>query len=48
MITTAELAKAAEKAFEYLKAQGDLREAEVFAAANGSLLTRINYTSHIP
>ena len=48
MITTAELAKAAEKAFEYLKAQGDIREVEVFAAANGSLLTRINYTSHIP
>jgi len=25
-----------------------VREAEVFAAANGALLTRLNYTSHIP
>jgi PmbA protein len=48
MITTAELAKAAGQAFEYLKAQADIQEAEVFAAANGSLLTRLNYTSHIP
>lgn len=48
MITTAELAKAAGQAFEYLKAQPDIQEAEVFASANGSLLTRINYTSHIP
>jgi PmbA protein len=26
----------------------DVREAEVFVAANGVLLTRLNYTSHIP
>jgi len=48
MITTAELAKAAGAAFEYLKAQADIQEAEVFVSANGSLLTRVNYTSHIP
>ncbi len=48
MITTSELAKAAGVAFEFLKVQTDIQEAEVFAAANGSLLTRINYTSHIP
>ncbi len=48
MITTSELAKAAGQAFEYLKAQADIQEAEVFVAANGALLTRINYTSHIP
>jgi PmbA protein len=42
------LAIAAERALEYLKAQAEIQEAEVFTAANGSLLTRINYTSHIP
>ncbi len=48
MVTTSELEKAAAQAFEYLKAQPDIQEVEVFAAANASLLTRINYTSHIP
>ncbi len=48
MITTAELARAARQALEFLKAQLDIQEAEVFVSANGSLLTRINYTSHIP
>ncbi len=48
MITTAELAKAAERAFEYLRAQREIEECEVFVAANGQLLTRLNYTSHIP
>ncbi len=48
MITTAELAKAAERAFEYLRAQAEIEECEVFVAANGQLLTRLNYTSHIP
>ena len=48
MITTSELAKAAGQAFEYLKAQGEIQEFEVFAAANGQLVTRLNYTSHIP
>ncbi len=48
MPTTSELAKAAGQALEFLKAQPEIQEAEVFAAANGSLLTRINYTSHIP
>jgi len=48
MIPTAELAKAAELAFDYLKAQPEIQECEVFAAANGQLLTGLNYTSHIP
>src|SRR3990172_11429167 len=48
MPTASELSRAVRQAFEYLKAQADIREAEVFAAANGSLLTRVNYTSHIP
>ncbi len=48
MIGTAELATAVEQALAYLSAQPDIRESEVFAAANGALLARINYTSHIP
>jgi len=48
MITTAELAKAAGQAFEYLRAHAEIQECEVFCAANGQLLTRVNYTSYIP
>lgn len=48
MITTAYLARAVAEALGYLKTLPDLEEAEVFAAANGQLLTRLNYTSHIP
>src|SRR4029450_5309201 len=48
MRTTAELGRAAQEAFELARAQADVSEVEVFAAANGSLLTRLNYTSHIP
>ncbi|MFQ5521294.1 MAG: TldD/PmbA family protein, partial [Candidatus Methylomirabilia bacterium] len=48
MIGTSELGKAARLAFDYLRAQPDLLEVEVFTAANGQLLTRLNYTSHIP
>src|SRR5262249_10023417 len=44
----AALARAAQAAFELTRAQRDVREAEVFVAANGMLLTRLNYTSHIP
>ncbi|PYM31707.1 MAG: hypothetical protein DME15_16560 [Candidatus Rokuibacteriota bacterium] len=48
MKSAAELAAAAERAFEYVRGQDGLLEAEVFTAANGTLLTRLNYTSHIP
>jgi PmbA protein len=48
MPSVAELARAAQAAFELTRAQPDIREAEVFVAANGALLTRLNYTSHIP
>ncbi|MFQ5897078.1 MAG: TldD/PmbA family protein [Candidatus Methylomirabilia bacterium] len=48
MITVSELAKAAGQALDYLRAQPDLHEVEVFTAANGQLLTRLNYSSHIP
>jgi hypothetical protein len=48
VITTSELARATETALDYVRAQKDIRECEVFAAANGSLLARLHYTSHIP
>jgi PmbA protein len=48
MQSTAELARAAQAAFDLARAQPDVSEVEVFAAANGSLLARLNYTSHIP
>jgi len=48
MPEVAALARAAQAAFELTRAQRDIREAEVFVASNGALLTRLNYTSHIP
>jgi PmbA protein len=48
MIGIQEVRRAAGQAYDYLRAQPDLEEVEVFAAANGQLLTRLNYTSHIP
>src|ERR671922_2087211 len=48
MPSVAELARAAQAALEVTRAQPDVREAEVFVAANGALLARLNYTSHIP
>lgn len=48
MTSTADLARAVRTALEVARAQPGLREAEVFAAANASLLCRLCYTSHIP
>ncbi len=48
MRTIGELAKAAEEALALVTSQPAVVEAEVFAAANSALLTRLNYTSHIP
>jgi PmbA protein len=48
MRSTAELARAVQAAFDLTRAQPDISEVEVFAAANGTLLARLNYTSHIP
>src|SRR5256712_9019737 len=48
MRTIGELAKAAEEALALVTSQPAVVEAEVFAAANTALLTRLNYTSHIP
>jgi len=48
MRTVGELAKAVEQTLALVSGQPDVREAEVFASANSALLTRLNYTSHIP
>jgi hypothetical protein len=42
------LARAAEEALRLAAAQPDVREAEVFVAANAALLARLVYTSHVP
>jgi predicted Zn-dependent protease len=47
MIGIDDLARAATAAFEWARRQPDVREVEVFVAANALLLTRLNYTSHI-
>jgi PmbA protein len=46
--TTAYLARAASQALELLHAVPDVLEAEAFAAANGQLLARLSYASHLP
>jgi predicted Zn-dependent protease len=48
LTTAAELARAVEAALELVRSQPGVREAEVFAAENGGLSTRLCYTSHIP
>src|SRR2546422_1251420 len=48
MRNVAEMAKATEEALALVAAQPDVREVEVFTWANSALLTRLNYTSHIP
>lgn len=48
MLGAEQLRQAATEGLAFLRAQAGVREAEVFVAANGSLLTRLNYTSHIP
>lgn len=47
-MTAAELSRAVEAALAHVTAQPGVREAEVFAAENGGLSTRLCYTSHIP
>ena len=48
MKSARELSESARAALAMIGAQPGVREAEVFVAANGNLLTRLNYTSHIP
>ena len=42
-----QLRRSVRDALAYLKTQGDVAEAEVFASANGNLTVRLNFTSHI-
>jgi predicted Zn-dependent protease len=48
MIPLPQLKKSVEEGLAFLRTQEDVEEAEVFVASNGILLTRLNYTSHIP
>src|SRR3972149_1099101 len=48
MIPLSQLEKAVREGLAYLRGQEDVVEGEVYTAANGVLLTRLNYTSHIP
>lgn len=48
MLTTNDLKRAAEEGLAYIEALDDIEEAEVYVSANGIMLTRLNYTSHIP
>jgi len=48
MIPLSDIEKATREGLAYVKAQEDVEEGEVFVSANGVLLTRLNYTSHIP
>ena len=46
--TTADLARAAREALDFLRGAPDVLEAEVFVSANGQLLARLAYASHLP
>ena len=48
MIGADELARAASAAYDWARRQPDVREVEIFVASNAMLLSRLNYTSHIP
>ncbi len=48
MIHLTKLQQAVRDGLAFLRSQADVEEAEVFVAANGILLARLNYTSHIP
>ena len=48
MVSLVQLRNSVAEALAYLRTIDDIEEAEVFASSNGQLLTRLNYTSHIP
>src|SRR3970040_791531 len=48
MIPLSQIEKSVRDGLASLKAPGDVSAGEVYTAANGVLLTRLNYTSHIP
>ena len=43
-----ELEQSVQRAIAFLRTQPEVKSAQVFAAANNRLWTRLNYTSHIP
>src|SRR5262249_54186695 len=43
-----ELTRVVEHALGWARAQPGVREVEAFVSANAALLTRLNYTSHLP
>jgi PmbA protein len=45
---TKELEQSVQRAIAFLRTQPEVKSAQVFAAANNRLWTRLNYTSHIP
>lgn len=48
MIPTRALGRAASEGLELIRAMDDVAEAAIFAAANGGLVARVHFTSHIP
>jgi len=48
MLPLSTLKRVVQEGLAYLHAQPDVQEAEVFAASNGLVFARLNYTSHIP
>ena len=48
MLPQTTIARATKDALDYIRSQDDVEDAEVFVSANRILLTRLNYTSHIP
>ena len=48
MIPLGTLKQVVRQALGYLQSLKEIKEVEVFAASNTQLLTRLNYTSHIP
>jgi predicted Zn-dependent protease len=48
MITIKDLEQAVKAGLAFVLSEDDVEEAEVYASANGVLLARLNYTSHIP
>ena len=48
MIPLNHLKAAVEEGLAFLKEQDDVEDAEIYVASNDVLLTRLNYTSHIP
>ena len=48
MRSIGDLEQAARKGLKRVTSSNDVEEAEVFISQNGTLLARLNYTSHIP